>query len=67
MNDLLALLLLIEKLNAQVGGAIALARKMREEGRDTLTAEELEGLQAADDAARQELSHAIARARADGR
>lgn len=67
MGDLLALLQLIQTLTNQVGAAAALARRMREEGRDDLTAEEWATLQANDDTARGALADAIARAKAAGR
>lgn len=64
---LLQLLELIERLSDQARSAAALARKMREEGRDALTPEELASLKAADDRARDELVAAIEQARAEER
>lgn len=67
MKDVLALLQLIQALAGQIREASELVQRMREEGRDTLTPEELESLKASDDAARENLTEAIARAQAEGR
>lgn len=67
MSDVLLLLNLIRDLTGQIRGASELIRKMREEGRDTLTADELATLQRNDDDARGDLVDAIARAKAEGR
>ena len=64
---LIELLLLIEQTVGRVKELTALARRLREEGRDELTPEEVAALKANDDAARQDLVDAIERAQADGR
>ncbi len=59
MKDLLSLLLLIENLSNRIGRTTALIKKMREEGRETLTDEEWAELKADDDDARADLVAAI--------
>ena len=59
MNDLLSLLLLIDDLATRIGGASTLIRRMRDEGRETLTEEEKAELRSDDDEARAELLAAI--------
>jgi hypothetical protein len=60
MGDALILLQLIQRLASQIRNASELVKRMREEGRDTLTDEEKATLRANDDEARQELVDAIA-------
>jgi hypothetical protein len=67
MSDVLAVLQLIQTLGSQISRASELLQRMRAEGRVTLTADELAGLQAADDSARNALTEAVAHAKAEGR
>ena len=62
ITDTLSLLLMIRRWVNQIDKTTALLQKMRDEDRDTLTAEEWETLQAADDVAREDLINAIAAA-----
>ena len=66
MNDLLSLLLLIKNLATRIGKATTLIKKMREEGRETLTNEEWAELKADDDDARNDLLTAIEAAESAG-
>lgn len=66
MNDLLAILFLIKNLAGRIARATALIKKMREEGRETLTDEEWAELKAEDDDARAELQAAIEAAESAG-
>lgn len=67
MNDLILLTNLIEQWVSRIREANALRQLMADEGRTTLTPEELAGLQADWDTARAELVAAIARAKSEGR
>ena len=66
MKDLLAVLRLIKNLAGRIAKATALIKKMREEGRETLTDEEWAELKADDDAARNDLLTAIEAAESAG-
>lgn len=59
LSDMLALLVAIRRWSASAAKAAELIEKMREEGRDTLTDEERQDLQAADDEGRKALVDAI--------
>lgn len=67
VTDAVTLLTALNQTLALAGRLGELVTKMHAEGRTTLTAEEIAGLQADDDAARVLESAAIARAKAEGR